>query len=186
MAFWIKFSPFFIPPKVTFAFHGWRSPLSYELALHDTKVILNILFDCVFNCSPKSGVHRYFYNLIKHLPREFHKYSTTSITSTQIPNHFIPYCRHFRPHKLSFALEYFWFLRQCLAVNFDLVHSAFYNLSQPCRYLLAKGTPHIITVHDLIHELFDKEDTHIREDRKNILQHAKAIITESPLKIFVG
>ena len=140
---------------------------------------MNILFDGVFNCSPKSGVHRYFYNLIKNLPREFLKFSTTSVTSTQIPNHFIPYCRHFRPHKLSFALEYFWFLRQCLAVNFDLVHSAFYNLSQPCRYLLAKGIPNIITVHDLIHELFDKEDTHIREDRKNILQHANAIITVS-------
>ena len=140
---------------------------------------MNILFDGVFNCSPKSGVHRYFYNLIKNLPREFHKFSTTSVTSTQIPNHFIPYCRHFRPHKLSFALEYFWFLRQCFAVNFDLVHSAFYNLSQPCRYLLAKRTPHIITVHDLIHELFDKEDIYIREIRENILQHANAIITVS-------
>lgn len=140
---------------------------------------MNILFDGVFNCNPKSGIHRYFYNLIKNLPDKFHKYSSTTESKSCITNHHTPYFRHFRPHKLSFALEYFWFRKQALAVNFDLVHSAFYNLSQPCRYSLAKGIPHIITVHDLINELFDKEDIYIRETRKNILQHANAIISVS-------
>ncbi|MDC3282902.1 glycosyltransferase family 4 protein [Opitutales bacterium] len=140
---------------------------------------MNILFDGVFNCNPKSGVHRYFYNLIKHLPDKFHKYSSTTESKSYITNHYTPYFKHFRPHKLSFALEYFWFRKQALAVNFDLVHSAFYNLSKPCRFLLNKSIPHIITVHDLIHELFDKEDIHVRQTRKNILQNAKAIISVS-------
>ena len=140
---------------------------------------MNILFDGVYNASPKSGVHRYFYNLIQNLPKDFSKFSSTTETSSDIPNHYTPYFKHFRPHKLSFALEYFWFRKQALAVNFDLVHSAFYNLSKPCRFLLNKGIPHIITVHDLIHELFDKEDIHVRQTRKNILQNAKAIISVS-------
>ena len=140
---------------------------------------MNILFDGVFNCNPKSGVHRYFCNLIKNLPDKFHKYSSTTESKSYITNHYTPYFKHFRPHKFSFALEYFWFRKRALAVNFDLVHSAFYNLSKPCRFLLNKGIPHIITVHDLIHELFDKEDIYIREARKNILQHANAIITVS-------
>ena len=140
---------------------------------------MNILFDGIFNCNPKSGVHRYFYNLIKSLPDKFHKYSSTTESKSYITNHYTPYFKHFRPHKFSFALEYFWFRKQALAVNFDLVHSAFYNLSKPCRFLLNKGIPHIITVHDLIHELFDKDDIHIRESRRNILQNAKAIISVS-------
>mgnify|MGYP000880139130 FL=1 len=61
----------------------------------------------------------------------------------------------------------------------DLIHSAYYNLSQACRYLLAKDIPHIITVHDLIHELFDEKEKQIRETRQEILQNAKAIISVS-------
>lgn len=140
---------------------------------------MNILFDGVFNCNPKSGIHRYFYNLIKNLPDKFHKYSSTTESDSCILNHYTPYLRHFRPHKLSFALEYFWFRTKSLTVDFNLVHSAFYNLSHSCRYLQNRGIPHIITVHDLIHELFDREDAHIRKTRKNILQNAKAIISVS-------
>ena len=140
---------------------------------------MNIFFDGVFNRFPRSGIHRYFFNLIKHLPHEFRKYSSSSVTKTQIPNHYIPYFRHFRPHKLSFFLEYLWFRKLCFLEKFDLIHSAYYNISQACRHLLAKGTPHIITVHDLIHELFDEKENQILETRSRILQNAKAIIAVS-------
>jgi glycosyltransferase involved in cell wall biosynthesis len=149
------------------------------LALHETKVILNIFFDGIFNGSPKSGIHRYFYNIIKNLPKEVHKYSSNTETASQIPNHFVPYTKHFRPHKLSFLLEYIWFRRQSLSVNFDLVHSAYYNLSKPCRDLIAKDVPHVITVHDLIHELFDQQENRHRETRIKILENSKAIICVS-------
>lgn len=76
-------------------------------------------------------------------------------------------------------MEYIWFRRQSLAFNFDLVHSAYYNLSQSSRHLIAKGIPHIITVHDLIHELFYEKETEILEYRQEILQNAKAIIAVS-------
>lgn len=140
---------------------------------------MKILFDGVFNCNPKSGIHRYFFNLIKYIPNEFKKYSSSSVTKTQITNHYIPYFRHFRPHRLSFSLEYLWFRKMCFSEEVDLIHSAYYNLSQACRHLLAKGIPHIITVHDLIHELFDEQENQIRETRQEILQNAKAIVSVS-------
>jgi glycosyltransferase involved in cell wall biosynthesis len=140
---------------------------------------LNILFDGVFNTDPKSGVHKYFYNLIKYLPHKYKKFSSTSVSKSDLPNHFIPFLKHFRPHRLSFLLEYLWFTKKCQSTQFNLVHSAFYNLSKPCEYLISNGIPHIITVHDLIHELFEEKKNEIVARRSKILQNAKAIIAVS-------
>ena len=140
---------------------------------------MNILFDGVFNAEPKSGVHKYFYNLIKYLPHEYKKFSSTSVSQPGLPNHFIPFLKHFRPHRLSCLLEYLWFTNKCQSTQFNLVHSAFYNLSKSCEILISNGIPHIITVHDLIHELFEEQKNEIVVRRTNILQNAKAIIAVS-------
>jgi glycosyltransferase involved in cell wall biosynthesis len=139
---------------------------------------LKILFDGIFNQKPKSGVHRYFFNLIKNLPAGIQKFSSSTITNTNILNHHIPYFRHFRPHRVSFLLEYLWFKKQCLRGEFDLIHSAFYNLSDACQALIKKGIPHIITVHDLTHEIYDNKGK-ADKIRNEILENTKAIISVS-------
>ena len=113
------------------------------------------------------------------MPDGFAKYSSTTVSRSKIPGHFVSPFIHFRPHRLSFFLEYAWFRKQCLNVNFDLVHSAYYNLSKACLYLIKRGVPHVITVHDLIHELFEKSNDNFLENRLKILKNAKAIITVS-------
>jgi len=140
---------------------------------------LKILFDGVFNSEPKSGVHKYFFNLIKHLPHKYKKFSSTSVSKSDLPNHFIPYLNHFRPHRLSFLLDYLWFRKKYQSTRFNLVHSAFYNLSKSCEFLISNGIPHIITVHDLIHELLEGKKNDVTVHRSKILQRAKAIIAVS-------
>ena len=113
------------------------------------------------------------------MPNGFSKYSSTTVSRTDITNHFIPPFNHFRPHRLSYYLEYAWFKKQCLHVNFHLIHSAYYNLSKACLYLIKRGVPHVITVHDLIHELIEKPDDKFLNNRLEILNNANAIITVS-------
>lgn len=113
------------------------------------------------------------------MPDGLSKYSSTTVSRTKISGHFVSPFNHFRPHRLSFFLEYAWFRKQCLNVNFDLVHSAYYNLSKACLYLIKREVPHVITVHDLIHELFEKSNDNFVGNRLKILKNAKAIITVS-------
>ena len=113
------------------------------------------------------------------MPDDLLKYSSTTVSRTDITNHFIPPFNHFRPHKLSYFLEYAWFLKQNHSRSFDLVHSAYYNLSKASFHLIRKGTPHIITVHDLIHELFELPNDQLIKTRSQILKCAKAIIVVS-------
>ena len=140
---------------------------------------MKILFDGVFNADPTSGVHRYFYDLINNLPAEYYKFSTSSLSRTTIPHHYIPFFSHFRPHKFSFFLEYLWFKRKLYTCQFDCVHSAYYNLSKASQFLVQKKIPHVITVHDLIHEIFNVNNKTIINSRKPILENANAIITVS-------
>jgi len=148
------------------------------LVIHETKISLKIFFDGVFNAKPQSGIHRYFYDLIKNLPTNVYKYSSTSITRSTIKNHYIPNVRHFRPHKISFFLEYLWFKQKQKSVKFDLVHSAYYNLSNSCKKLIEVGVPHIVTVHDLIHETLE-EDKSLLDYRRAILVNSTAIVAVS-------
>jgi len=113
------------------------------------------------------------------MPDEFMKYSSTTVSRTDITNHFIPPFNHFRPHRLSYFLEYAWFRKQCYWGEFDLIHSSYYNLSKACIHLISSGIPHILTVHDTIHELFDELDVIERNHREKILENAKAIIAVS-------
>ena len=52
-----------------------------------------------------------------------------------------------------FFLEYTWF-KFFGPKYFDVVHSIEYSLSPTGRYFIKKGAKHVITVYDLIHEIF--------------------------------
>ena len=140
---------------------------------------MRILYDGVYNSNPRSGIHRYFYNIVANMPDDLLKYSSTTVSRTDISNHFIPPINHFRPHRLSYFLEYLWFMKHCYQRNFDLIHSAYYNLSKACYHQISNGVPHIITVHDLIHELHDGINEKIINLRRNIIENSAAIIAVS-------
>ena len=68
-------------------------------------------------------------------------------------NVFLPPFPHFRPHKISFYLEYMWhkFFYQ---KKIHIVHPTEFALTPTGHFFLKKGAKLVITIHDLIHEKF--------------------------------
>ena len=75
---------YFFPKELLLDFMDEGKALSYELALYETQGKLKILYDGVFNSAPRSGIHRYFYNIIANMPDGFAKYSSTTVSRTKI------------------------------------------------------------------------------------------------------
>ena len=114
---------------------------------------MRILFDGSLNPFPKSGIERYFTMLISNLPTNTRMAtsSRTSLGDLKIGSHRVaqPPLTTFRPRKLSGLLNALVWGTQ----KFDLVHLMYYGPSQLANSLDAKGTPLVLTVHDLIHEI---------------------------------
>jgi len=115
---------------------------------------LKILFDGPYQSAPKSGVLLYFKLLARELAgSNIIYFSRTYSKSVQLNGVSTPKFKHNRPHKLFFYLEYIWFkffVPRC----FDVVHTIEYSLSPTGRYFVMKGAKHVITIYDLIHEIF--------------------------------
>ena len=137
---------------------------------------MRILFDGNLNPLPKSGIERYFTMLAKNLPT-----STSLATSNRSHTGVLrigPHCVDqpplpaFRPRRLSgFLNALAW-----SAHRFDLVHLMNYGPSQFASHLLRNGTPLVLTVHDLIHEirgappdLLDRTARQRNYDRANVI-----------------
>ena len=115
---------------------------------------MKILFDGPFQSSPKSGVLLYFKLLAKELAGSNIIFFSRNYTKSNKWNGIsTPNFIHYRPHKLFFFLEYTWF-KFFGPKYFDVVHSIEYSLSPTGRYFIKKGAKHVITVYDLIHEIF--------------------------------
>ena len=114
---------------------------------------MNILFDGPLTHFPKGGVLRYYrelsHNLLQHNHIYFSRYSRKE-KSTRFTT---PPFAHFRPHKLSFYVEYLWF-KFFNKVKIDIVHPTEFQLSPTGSYFVNKGAKLVITIHDLIHEQF--------------------------------
>jgi len=65
----------------------------------------------------------------------------------------LPPFAHFRPHRISFYLEYLWH-KYFSNLEIDIVHPTEFQLSQTGSFYLWKGAKLVITIHDLIHEKF--------------------------------
>jgi mannosyltransferase len=115
---------------------------------------LKILFDGPYQPVPKSGVLLYFNLLAKELAgSNIIYFSRTYSKSVQLNGVSTPKFKHQRPHKLFFYLEYIWF-KFFGSQHFDVVHTIEYSLSPAGRYFVKKGAKHVITIYDLIHEIF--------------------------------
>lgn len=157
---------------------------------------MNILYDCqIYRIQNRGGINRYFSNLISRLPKELNPIITV------LEDHICDYPTHpnltkleykkfkFRPRRLASKLEkHHSFLREQYLYrtvkefnNLELAHPTSDTLltqnsinNYPC--------PVVITVHDMIPELFPdlvyKSKQQI-EDKKNAIYASQAIICVS-------
>jgi glycosyltransferase involved in cell wall biosynthesis len=87
-----------------------------------------------------------------------------------------PPLAHFRPHKISFYLEYFWY-KYFTNHKIDLVHPTEFQLSPSGILFVKKGAKLVITIHDLIHERFGAPgDLYSKVSRTNFYSQANGYI----------
>ena len=81
----------------------------------------------------------------------FSRRTSYSEPKRRTPN--LPPVVHFRPHRISFALEALWY-KFFSGGEFDIVHAGEYSYTHAGNWAARNGAKRIITVHDLIHEKF--------------------------------
>lgn len=119
---------------------------------------MRILYDgAVTQERGAGGIKRYFNNLIARLPSDFEPHFTTCRAAVEPePEHprlRVHRFRRFRPQRVSVKLEKAFFGRVQDSVSFDLAHPTYYTLLSQ-REVSDYRCPVVITVWDMIHELF--------------------------------
>jgi len=151
---------------------------------------MRILYDGqIYAIHKVGGINRYFANLISRLPQDFIPALTTyQFQKVNYPTHlnlktffYNPRWR-FRPRPISrFLLEQYYFRAITSFNHFNLIHPTYYSLLT-CQEMKQCKYPVVLTVHDMIHELFaeqmDANGKQAEEKRKAILA-AQAIICVS-------
>jgi glycosyltransferase involved in cell wall biosynthesis len=119
---------------------------------------VRILYDgLIFSTPQTGGARRYFSNLISRLPTGDEPW----VTTTQIPGMHFPAHANLQvrrsprlwPQKLSSIAERLYFRRVERRTSFDLAHPTYYYLLSR-RRIADYRCPVVITVHDMIDELF--------------------------------
>jgi hypothetical protein len=121
---------------------------------------MNILYDGeIYGLQKQGGINRYFDHLISGLPKEFHPI-LTSVRSRndQHPHHpnlkLFSYKRFgFRPGRVSYFIEPFYFRAVEMVSNHQIIHPTYYSLLTRRQYP-SKRCSVAITVYDMIHEIF--------------------------------
>ncbi|MBD2114430.1 MULTISPECIES: glycosyltransferase family 4 protein [Cyanophyceae] len=154
---------------------------------------MRILYDGqIYASQMAGGINRYFSNLINNLPKSVHPVLTTCQTlSVNYPSHpnlkTFHYQRFgFRPGRVSYWLEPYYFKTVNYLNTFDVIHPTYYNLLSrqdisQCRH------PVVLSVWDMIHEIFpeqmDADGNHREIKRKAILAAQKILcISENTKK----
>ena len=88
----------------------------------------------------------------------------------------MPPFAHFRPHRISFYLEYLWH-KYFSNLEIDIVHPTEFQLSPTGSFFVKKGAKLVITIHDLIHEKFGAPgDLYSKASRTNFYNQADGYI----------
>jgi glycosyltransferase involved in cell wall biosynthesis len=130
-------------PEVFLSKPIWQNP----------KNLLNILYDGPFSADPKGGVVRYFHQISKEISHENDIFFSRKLSGRSANEIYLPPFAHFRPHRISFYMEYLWH-RLCSKYVVDIVHPTEFQLSPTGSFYFKKGAKLVITIHDLIHEKF--------------------------------
>nr|WP_275973910.1 glycosyltransferase family 1 protein [Argonema galeatum] len=149
---------------------------------------MRILYDGqVYAGQATGGINKYFNNIISRLPESFSPYLTIA---TKYQNHEITYPAHpnlktfkyarfgFRPGRLSYWIEKYYFRFFSGLYEFDVFHPSYYSLLT--RQDLNKYQfPVVITVWDMIDEIFPEQlDPYgnLRRQKQKAIVSAQAII----------
>jgi glycosyltransferase involved in cell wall biosynthesis len=137
---------------------------------------LNILYDGPFSSNPKGGVVRYFHQISKGISKENDVFFSRKSTGRFRKEIHLPPFAHFRPHRISFYLEYLWH-RLCANYKIDIVHPTEFQLSPTGCFFVKKGAKVVITIHDLIHEKFGAPGSlYSKASRTNFYTQAEGYI----------
>jgi glycosyltransferase involved in cell wall biosynthesis len=124
---------------------------------------MQILYDGqIYSWQAAGGINRYFANLINRLPHDFYPSLTNCVSrSVNFPVHsnlnIYFYQRfNFRPGRLSLQVEKYYFRAISAWNKFDLVHPTYYE-SLTGQDLQKFHYPVVLTVYDMIHELFSNQ-----------------------------
>jgi glycosyltransferase involved in cell wall biosynthesis len=146
---------------------------------------MKILYDGqIYATQPTGGINRYFANLIGRLPENlFPALATCRLQNINYPTHpnlktFFYKRFGFRPGRVSYWLEKYYFRSIASFSHFDIIHPTYYSLLT--RQEISKFKyPVVLTVWDTIHEIFaeqiDPQGYQAEEKRKAILA-AQAIV----------
>jgi glycosyltransferase involved in cell wall biosynthesis len=148
---------------------------------------MQILYDGqIYAAQTAGGINRYFGNIIDRLPPDAYPTLTTTHRTNKLhypthPNLRLQEFRNFRPARISNRLRtrYFRWLGDRTA--YDIQHPTYYDLltNEPCSN---RNGALVITVHDMIHELFaDRLDPegHTIRAKRDAIQAAQKLICVS-------
>lgn len=143
---------------------------------------MRILYDgAITQEHDAGGIKRYFANLIRRLPSDFEPHFTSCRAPQEAePSHpqlRIHRFRRFRPQRVSLKVEKIFFGRVQDSLPFDLAHPTFYTLLSQ-RELRSYRCPVVITVWDMIHELFPElyPDLEFLARKRRAIESADAVI----------
>jgi len=150
---------------------------------------MRVLYDGkIFDRQKAGGINRYFEKLIDHLP----EFVEPSMTLTRYPSQNFPQNEKLQRHIFNFAMPrpFRRISRSIQALHFesvrkaiqpDLLHMTYYDTLGGCENI-TDGTPLVLTVHDMIHELFpdllDRRGKHAMM-KKRAIDRADAIVCVS-------
>ncbi|KKS95344.1 MAG: A-glycosyltransferase, glycosyltransferase family 4 protein [Microgenomates group bacterium GW2011_GWC1_43_13] len=150
---------------------------------------MKILYDQqIFSFQEYGGISRYFYELVSRIKKTNYEVSidgkfSNNVYLTKLKKNTIKFLPGFNfPYKniLLFYLNIFFGDRYLSINNFDLLHTTYY---QPYFLNKLKGRPYVITVYDMIHELYAKNyedlDNRTLEYKKKTILNANQIISIS-------
>ncbi len=119
---------------------------------------MRILYDgYIYKSQVAGGINRYFSEIIRGLPANFNPYlTTTRINKHNFPEHpnlkIFKY-HSFRPWRISQKVEKIFFKAVLATKSFDVGHPTYYNQLTT----LKNKFPVVLTVWDMIHELYPEE-----------------------------
>lgn len=149
--------------------------------------MMKVLYDGqIYAMQAAGGINRYFANIISRLPDSFHPTLTANYRSSKLhyPNHpnlkLIEY-KGFRPHRVSRRMGKYYLQAATAFKEFDFSHPTYYSLLSG-QYFDNYRHPVVLTVHDMIHELFSDQlepNGETAEAKRKAILSAQAIICVS-------
>ncbi|HLE63313.1 MAG TPA: glycosyltransferase family 1 protein [Pyrinomonadaceae bacterium] len=127
------------------------------------------------------GIKRYFANLIKRLPPDFEPHLTwcrpKDGTEPAHPQLRVHRFQRFRPQRVSLKMEKLFFNRVQKVRHFDLAHPTYYTLLTQ-QEISHYRYPVVLTVWDMIHELFPELDSCgvLAAQKKRAVESARVVL----------